>query len=106
MVMITPTKAETLFLWRRRERLNQDQAAKLLEVSVDQYRLWEMDRSPNLPGKTLGPLEPHEIYVLCRRRAGLTQRELAARIGCSRMWVIRMEKGAVSSRKLRDFWEA
>lgn len=105
MAIITPTKGESLLIWRRREGLNQTRAAEEFGVHVDKYREWEADRSlPDQPRKHLGQLKPHEVCVLYRRRAGLTQKEVAARVGCTRLWVIQMEDGSAPADRLREFW--
>lgn len=105
MAVITPTRGESLLLWRRREGLNQTQAAAAFEVHVDKYREWEADRSPaDQPRKHLGQLKPHEVCLLKRRRAGITQREVAAEIGCTRLWVIQMENGDAPTERLCEFW--
>lgn len=105
MASITPTKGESLLIWRRREGFNQVEAARAFDVSVDKYREWEADRSPaDQPRKHLGQLKPNEVCLLSRRREGLTQREVAVKMGCTRLWVIQMEDGSAPVDRLREFW--
>lgn len=102
---ITPTRGESLVLWRRRKGLNQIQAAEEFEAHPDRYREWEADkRVDDQPRKHLGQLKIHEICFLLRRRAGKTQREVAEAIGLTRLWVIKMEEGTAPTERLREYW--
>jgi hypothetical protein len=102
---VTPTRGESLLLWRRRKNLNQVEAAKEYGVPPDRYREWEADRRlDDQPRRHLGELKPHEVCFLLRRRAGKTQREVAAAIGCTRFWVIKMEGGKAPVERLREYW--
>lgn len=103
--IVTPTRGESLVIWRRREGLNQVDAAAKYGVHPDRYRDWEADkRDDDQPRKHLGQLKPHEVCYLLRRRAGKTQREVAAAIGMTRLWVIKMEEGTAPVERLREFW--
>lgn len=103
--VLTPTKGESLLLHRRRKGLNQIEAAKEYDVPVDKYRDWEADRRlDDQPRRHLGELKPHEVCFLLRRRSGKTQREIAAALGCTRLWVIQMEDGKAPVERLREYW--
>lgn len=52
----------------------------------------------------LGRLAQHEVCFILRRRAGLTQREVAAQLGRSTRWVTMMEIGEAPIRELWEFW--
>lgn len=102
---VTPTRGESLFLWRRRAGLNQVQAAETFETNVDTYREWEADqREAGQPRKHLGELKTHEVCVLLRRRAKKTQRQLAIELSCTRLWIIQMENGEAPIDRLREYW--
>ncbi len=104
---VTPTKGERLLLHRRRKGLNQIEAAKEYGVPPDRYREWEADRRlDDQPRRHLGEVKPHEVCFLLRRRAGKTQREVAAAIGCTRLWVIQMEGGKAPVERLVEYWGA
>lgn len=102
---VTPTRGESLLLWRRRKNLNQVEAAAEYNVHPDRYREWEADkRTTDQPRQHLGQLKPHEVCLLLRRRAGKTQREVAAALGCTRLWLIQMESGNAPVERLREYW--
>jgi DNA-binding transcriptional regulator YiaG len=102
---VTPTRGESLLIWRRRAGLTQVQAAEVYGVSVDTYGDWETDaRKANQPRRVLGQLKAHEASVIMRRRANLTQQQLAARLACSPLWVVRMEGGKAPADRLREYW--
>ena len=102
---VTPTKGESLIIWRRRKGFNQVQAAAEFDVHPDRYRDWEADkRLEDQPRQHLGPLKPHEVCYLLRRRDNKTQREVAADIGMTRLWVIKMEEGTAPVERLREYW--
>lgn len=102
---VTPTKAESLLIWRRRRKFKQVEAAAEFGVSVDIYREWEAARRlHDLPRQHLGHLHPHEVCLLMRRREEWTQRQLADAIGCTRLWVIQMENGDAPAERLREYW--
>ena len=104
--LITPTKGEALFVWRRRAEMNQVDAAEELGVSPDKYREWEADRGGDIPRKAVGQLKDYEAYTLLRRRKKMTQDEVARRIGVSRLWVHQMEAGQGPIERLAQFWGA
>jgi len=102
---VTPTKGESLLLHRRRKGLNQIEAAKEYGVHPDRYREWEADRRlDDQPCQHLGQLKPHEVCFLLRRRSGKKQREIAAALGCTRLWLIQMESGNAPVERLREYW--
>lgn len=102
---LTPTRGESLLLARRRKGMNQIEAANEYAVHVDKYRDWEADRrTDDQPRAHLGQLKPHEVCFILRRRAGKTQREIAAALGVSRLWVIQMEDGKAPVDRLREYW--
>lgn len=102
---VKPTKGESLLLHRRRKGLNQIEAAKEYGVPPNRYREWEADcRLDDQPLQRLGQLKPHEVCLLLRRRSGKTQREIAAALGCTRLWVIQMEGGKAPVERLREYW--
>lgn len=104
--LITPTRGESLLLWRRRADLGQVAAAKLFEVSHDIYWQWETDRrTEGQPRKHLGQLKMHEVCFLLRRRAKVSQRKLAELMGITRLWVIQMEAGTAPVERLRNHWK-
>ena len=103
---LKPTRGESLLLERRRKAENQLQAAVRYGVHVDTYRAWETDERPeDVPQYNAGHLKPHEVCLLRRRRAGKTQREVAAAIGMTRLWVMKMELGEASIDRLKGYWE-
>lgn len=104
MANITLSKGESLLIWRRRQGLNQIEAAAEYKVHPDHYRDWEMDKREDVQRRQLGQLRPHEICFVLRRRAGKTQREVAAALGCSRLWLIHIENGSAPVERLCDFW--
>ena len=99
------TEAEKLFLWRRRLGLTQMEAAIKLGVSTDQIWTWE-DGNMKIPMPTINVVSPNdvEICVLKRRRANMTQKEVAKQLKVSRLWVNKMESGDVSVDRLVSFW--
>lgn len=103
---LKPTRGESLLLERRRKAENQLEAAARYGVHVDTYRAWETDERPkDVPHYNAGHLKPHEVCLLRRRRAGKTQREVAAAIGMTRLWVMKMELGEASIDRLKGYWE-
>lgn len=101
---LTPTRGEALVIWRRRQNLNQIEAAAAHKVHPDRYREWEADRRADIPRRGVLPLQPREVCYLLRRRSGKTQREIAAAIGMTRLWVIKMEEGTAPIDRLRHYW--
>lgn len=101
----TFTQGEILYIRRRREGLTQGQAAKRYGVSLDRYRGWEDDRYlEDQPSQEVDHIAQNEFCVTLRRREGMFQREVAADLGVSKLWVMLMETGKVSSDQLRDYW--
>lgn len=64
-----------------------------------------LHRRRHEPGAPLRyPPTERERYWLLRRRAGLTQAEVASDLGVSRLWVCRMERGGAPADRLREYW--
>lgn len=102
--VLTPTRGESLYIWRKRRGLNQVRAARDLHVHPDLYRQWEADQGEDIPRKIVGKLKPHEVCTLLRRRAGKTQAALAEEMGLTRYWVVMMENGEGSIDRLLRYW--
>lgn len=100
------TRGEKLRIWRRRANLTQTQAAKRFGVTFQVYREWEhdLDVSKAQPSVQVRGVKSHELATIMRERAGLCQKQLADRIGMSRIWVCKMERGATNDRALRQYW--
>lgn len=79
--------------WRKLKRIraemNQQEMADHLETT--RHKVSEAEQSQTRRGQLL--VHPHEKMMLLRTRAGLTQRELAQKMGCSRGWVNQLERG-------------
>lgn len=59
------------------------------------------------PGLTeLGELAPHEYYYLLRRRAGISQPDIADRMGVSKAYISQAELGHQPPEVLERFWKA
>ena len=88
----------------RAQRLAKEQAAARCGTSLSRYVAWERGEQavPHVP--KVGKMKRHERFTLLRRRAGVTQRDIAVSLGCSRRWVTMMEKGRVPSRQLEEYW--
>ena len=98
------TSGETHLIWRRREGLNQSQAAEELGWSVKKYKQAERDVRDEEP-RDIREVHHHERALVYRRRASQTQREVAAALGVSRLWVNRMERGLADCSPLIEYWE-
>lgn len=103
--------SEKLFLWRKRLNKNQAVMAEDLGLSVREYLAAEHGLNALLCGDVSGAgdveatLSDRERCVLARRRAGLTQREVAEALGVHRVSVVQMEKGVVSCERLLIYWQ-
>lgn len=106
--MFKLTDGEKFFLERRRNGETQGEAASALKVHINIYSMWERGKLPT-------PIKSHfrehtmtenEVFLVKRRRAGLTVKGLAEILGCSHEWVNQMERGETKYvGKLRDYWK-
>jgi len=100
---------ERLRIWRERAGLNQLQAADRLGLTYREYLALEKGRAPatrlriSLP--RAGSLSRGEECLIMRLRAGKTQAQVAAEIGCCRRWVMLMERGEAPADTLVWYWE-
>lgn len=97
------TRAEKLRLVRKRNKWTQPFAAKEFGAPLSRYRAWEKGKG-NPPENAVGKLTPGEECWILRRRAGLTVRELAAKVGVCPYWIYLMEANRAPVDRLRDFW--
>lgn len=102
------TVGENLLITRRRENESQEEVAKRLGITRNQYGRLERDQEDcvKVPLLKIDNLSPHEKCFLLRRRAELTQEEVAEEIGVTRFWLNQMELGKVSNAELVKFWES
>lgn len=102
---------EILYLYRKRNRLRQVDAAKDFGISPKIYRGWESGRRVP-PDEVLvtaresisKTLYTKEEFVILRRRAGLSQKDLAQKLKCSRPWLSLMENGQFNPTRLIKYW--
>lgn len=97
------TRGEKLYLQRKRFRQNSADSAARHDVSVEQYRRWEIDAETG-PDVFLGGIELREHYAIMRRRMGLTLQDLADRMGCSINTVSRAESGNGPLTRVIEYW--
>lgn len=95
--------AERSIIHRQRNDINQSEAAKRFNVS--RRRFGEMEQRGEVDWETDIEPAPHEICMVKRCRAGLTQSELAEQIGVTRYWLSLMECGKATSTKLEAYWD-
>lgn len=100
----TLTRGERLYLARVRSGLTQHEAAHKHGVHVERYRAWERDQRDDGPLLNLPRLRLPEACRLRRRQAGLTQKQLAAILGVSKLWVVRMENEHAPITLLASHW--
>lgn len=100
------TKAEKFFISRNRRELTQAEMADELGVTRNYYNAVECSRGldTDLDPPNVEPLSDLEACVILRRRADISQEELATILECSRYWINRMEQGSEKAEKLIDYW--
>lgn len=98
------TRGEALLIHRRRKGWNQTQAAKHHKVTRQVYSNWELDAGtiPQPKRPILGHTELHERLLIERRRLGLSQADVATKIGCCRHQIMLMEAGQADAKRLAD----
>lgn len=107
--------SESLLIDRRRRQLQkgkhlcretQHDASWRCGTTLVTYGLWERGVEPPIdPVKPVGRLRPHEKCLLHRRRASMSQMEVAREMRRSRAWVNQMERGKVPCDELLSYWE-
>lgn len=101
------TMPERLLIDRRRRGETQAEAAQRHSVSNTRYSRWErgLDQPPPTSIPTIvKDLRPHELCLITRRRAGVTQTKVATEINRCKMWVRQMERGEVDCSELSRYW--
>lgn len=107
------TDLETWSLWKYRSGLSNKQAAIKLEVKPDLVRSWaEADKHKVLPMAQvredlakLGPITDGERCRMYRQRTGLMMKDVAGRMGVSRIWIWNMETDRASCKRLLEMYE-
>ena len=98
------SNSETQLIRRRRRGESQLQAARRLGLSHSMYSKWERGLV-DCPRERVLPLKAHERCLLYRRRANVTQEDVAQDLRCCRWWVNRMEHGEADCTELCSYWE-
>ncbi len=101
------TPGETLILWRKRRKWNQEKAAKHYKVSVFDYKLAEYDVAQEFKYRRieLKEVKDHERCFIYRRRFGMTQAEVAPKVGIGKYWLRELELGKAPCSRLLTWWE-
>lgn len=100
------TNEERLLIDRRRRGETQAEAARRHEVSTTRYSRWErgLDQAPASSVPTVKALRDHELCLITRRRAGVTQTKVATDLNRCKMWMRQMERGEVDCTELKRYW--
>lgn len=103
------TYGENLLIARLRAGLTQVEAAKEQQLPLATYQAAEKSKmstvgTKGVPQWELEDLELSERCLIYRRRAGLTQAQVAARMKRCRHWVNQMERGRKPTAELEEFW--
>ncbi len=108
MSELSLSTGESLLVHRRRLGETQEHAAKRCHTTRYIYGQIERDVIVNgvaLPCPAVMHLEPFEWCLLKRLRTGIIQAEVARRIGCSRHWLNKMERGLAPDGALVKYWK-
>lgn len=103
------TRGERFLIDRHRRGENQAATAARYNVSRFVYGQWERDivEGPEIRMLYLtGSLQGHERCLLYRRRAKVTQGQVARKLKRCRWWVNMMERGVINCDELLWFWES
>jgi hypothetical protein len=92
------SRGERMLIARRRR-----QFAKFLGVGRFLYQQYELDQSVG-PEVAVGRLSDVEVCLILRRRHGLSEFDVGKEMGLSRSYVSMMERGAVGSARLVEYW--
>ena len=105
---------ESLLIFRRRKGWNQGEMAQKLGVSHHEYKLLEYGLTSiafTIPANSkyvswvnIAELLPHEKCLIYRKRAKISQAEVAKEMGISRTWLRMQETGEVDCAPLLRFW--
>lgn len=98
------TQSERLIVYRRREGLTQKQMAKKLGMSLRAYRACEVSSQPCDFDPEMEFVKTHEMCYLLRIRKRWSLEAGAKRVGVSRWWLRRMERGDAPVARLKSFW--
>lgn len=93
-----------MHLWRHRARLRPDQDRERLGVSLQRYRDLLAGKVTDGPEILLHGMDPWEHYFILRVRAGWGLSVLARKLGCSTRFLLSMERGERSLKRLIEFW--
>jgi transcriptional regulator with XRE-family HTH domain len=95
-VRVRLTNGEKLFIIRRRRGINQADFAARYSVSHDLLGKIEKGERPapiRLTVRKIPPLTVPEKIVVLRRRLGMSQRELAKKLGVTKQTMLKREQG-------------
>ena len=99
------SSGESLIIDRHRRKETQGEAAwRLGGITAFTYGKWERDLE-EAQACIVGRLKPHEKCLVYRRRADMSQSEVALGLGRSRYWITQMERGVVACDELLSYWE-
>lgn len=110
------TRPEQLLVWRLYAEHSQTKAARLLGIPPRLYGTLERGdrlvpyrlrgrKVPVAAVRWLRDLKPHMQCLILRRRAGLSQAQVAAKVRCSRWLVVQMERGEADPARLMRHWK-
>lgn len=101
------TNGEKLRIERRRAGNTQAKEAKLRALPLGAYKKLERGEASEcytLLSSLRGMLKNHETCMVLRLRKGLTQQQLADKIGVTKWWLCLMEQGEAPVATLLDHW--
>lgn len=99
---------ESLLIWRRRKNWTQGKAAKHFGLSVFKYKQAEYYTVSGFKYEEhykFSELSDSEKCLIYRKRAQITQCQLAMILGMSRHGLRLQENGKVKNTKLLNYWE-
>ena len=84
---------------------NQQEEARQRKMNVRTYNRHESGEYDQGRGTWMLELEDLQKCLILRRRASLSQQQLADKIGVTRYYVMRMETGKANPKRLISFWK-